>query len=109
VKPNINSVEVHPHLSNSIHPVDGVMVGAGSLWPKKPANPIPINELHVTAVFFLMGDEFSQISKFKEKIARFLKQDPADSQNTKGFLKAFLLSYLVYSQIWLNLLFVDER
>jgi hypothetical protein len=33
VKPNINSVEVHPHLSNNSHPVDGVMVGAGSLWP----------------------------------------------------------------------------
>jgi hypothetical protein len=59
--------------------------------------------------FFLLGDEFSQISKFKEKFARFLKQDLADSQNIKGFLKAFLLSYLVYSQIWLNLLFVDER
>jgi hypothetical protein len=31
VKPNINSVEVHPQLSNSKHPVDGV--GAGSLQP----------------------------------------------------------------------------
>jgi len=33
VKPNINSVEVHPQLSNKGHPVDGVLVGAGSLWP----------------------------------------------------------------------------
>jgi hypothetical protein len=34
VKPNINSVEVHPQLSkNRMHPVDGAMVGAGSLWP----------------------------------------------------------------------------
>jgi hypothetical protein len=33
VKPNINSVEVHPQLSNSKHPVDGVLVGAGSLQP----------------------------------------------------------------------------
>jgi hypothetical protein len=32
VKPNINSVEVHPQLSNNRHPVDGVLVGAGSLW-----------------------------------------------------------------------------
>jgi hypothetical protein len=32
VKPNINSVEVHPQLSNKGHPVDGVLVGAGSLW-----------------------------------------------------------------------------
>jgi hypothetical protein len=32
VKPNSNSVEVHPQLSNNRHPVDGVLVGAGSLW-----------------------------------------------------------------------------
>jgi hypothetical protein len=31
VKPNINSVEVHPQLSSNGHPVDGVLVGAGSL------------------------------------------------------------------------------
>jgi hypothetical protein len=33
-KPKINSVEVHSQLSNNRHPVDGVLVGAGSLWPK---------------------------------------------------------------------------
>jgi len=33
MKLNINSVEVHPQLSNNGHPVDGVLVGAGSLWP----------------------------------------------------------------------------
>jgi len=37
VKPNINSVEVHPQLSNNGHPVDGALVGAGSLWPGEPA------------------------------------------------------------------------
>jgi hypothetical protein len=31
VKPNINSVELHPQLSNMGHPVDGALVG--SLWP----------------------------------------------------------------------------
>jgi hypothetical protein len=32
VKPNINSVEVHPQVSNNRHPVDGALVvGAGSL------------------------------------------------------------------------------
>jgi hypothetical protein len=31
-KPNINSIEVHPQLSKSRHPVDGALVGAGSLW-----------------------------------------------------------------------------
>ncbi len=32
MQPNINSVEVHPQLSNNGHPVDGVPVGASSLW-----------------------------------------------------------------------------
>jgi hypothetical protein len=30
VKPNINSVEVHPQLNNNRHPVDDVLVGASS-------------------------------------------------------------------------------
>jgi len=33
VKPNINSVEVHPELTNNGYRVDGALVGAGSLWP----------------------------------------------------------------------------
>ncbi len=32
VKPNINPDEVHPQLSNNAHPLDGVLVGAASLW-----------------------------------------------------------------------------
>ncbi len=28
-----NLVEVHPQVSNKGHPVDGKLVGAGSLWP----------------------------------------------------------------------------
>jgi hypothetical protein len=28
-----NSVEDHPQLSHNRHPVDGALVGAGSLWP----------------------------------------------------------------------------
>jgi hypothetical protein len=32
MKPNINGVEVHPQLSNNDHPVDGALVGAGSMW-----------------------------------------------------------------------------
>ncbi len=33
VKPNINSLEVHPKLNNNGHLVDGVLVGVSSLWP----------------------------------------------------------------------------
>jgi hypothetical protein len=32
MKLNINGVEVHPQLSNNDHPVDGALVGAGSMW-----------------------------------------------------------------------------
>jgi hypothetical protein len=33
MKPNSNSVEVHPQLSNKRHPVDGALVDDGLLWP----------------------------------------------------------------------------
>jgi hypothetical protein len=31
-----SSVEDHPTLSRTRHPVDGALVGAGSLWPLLP-------------------------------------------------------------------------
>jgi hypothetical protein len=34
LKPYTNSVEVHSQLSNNRHPVDGELVGAGSLRPE---------------------------------------------------------------------------
>jgi len=33
VQPYTNSVEVHPQLNNNRHPVNGVLVSDGSLWP----------------------------------------------------------------------------
>jgi hypothetical protein len=36
VKPNINSVEVHPQSSDKGHPVDSARVGAGAVWPHVP-------------------------------------------------------------------------
>jgi hypothetical protein len=33
MKPSSNSGEDHPQLSHNRHPVDGALVGAGSLWP----------------------------------------------------------------------------
>ncbi len=33
MKPDIDLVEVHAQPSNNRHPVDGALVGAGSLWP----------------------------------------------------------------------------
>jgi len=35
MKPGSNSVEDHPQLIHNRHPVDGALVGAGSLWPIK--------------------------------------------------------------------------
>jgi len=34
VKSDINSVDVHPQWSDDSHPVDGALVGAGSLGPQ---------------------------------------------------------------------------
>jgi hypothetical protein len=42
LKPNINwdeGVEVHPQLSNNGCPMDGVLVGAGSVWPVHRISP----------------------------------------------------------------------
>ncbi len=33
VKSDINSVDIHAQLSDDSYPVDGALVGAGSLWP----------------------------------------------------------------------------
>jgi hypothetical protein len=33
MNPNINLVEVHPQLNNNRHLMDGVLMGASSLWP----------------------------------------------------------------------------
>jgi hypothetical protein len=33
MKSYINLVEVHPQLNNNGHPVDGALMGVGSLWP----------------------------------------------------------------------------
>jgi hypothetical protein len=35
VKPDINSVYIHPQLSNNGYPMDGVLVGAGSPWSSR--------------------------------------------------------------------------
>jgi hypothetical protein len=45
VETNINSVKVHPQLSDNGHPVDGALVGVGSHWrlgqAKVPVHPGP--------------------------------------------------------------------
>jgi hypothetical protein len=33
MKTNINSLEVHPQISNIGHPMDGALVGVGLVWP----------------------------------------------------------------------------
>jgi len=35
VKPNKNLIEVHPQLNNNMHPMNGALVGVGSLWPPR--------------------------------------------------------------------------
>jgi hypothetical protein len=55
VKSDMNSVEVHPQLSDDSHPVDGALVGAGSLWPQAEPCISPSSSLAVfrrTSFFF---------------------------------------------------------
>jgi hypothetical protein len=44
MKPNINSVELHPQLNNKGHPLDGALVGAGSFWPSGWTSNIQVRE-----------------------------------------------------------------
>jgi hypothetical protein len=58
MKPGSNSVEDHPQLSHNRHPVDGALVGAGSLWPFwsrfTPKLPLIVaNEKLLTNIAFL--------------------------------------------------------
>jgi hypothetical protein len=53
VKPNTNSVEVHPQLSNNRHPVDdgALMMGGGSLWLSGEQLTEPFLLLYLQGVF----------------------------------------------------------
>jgi hypothetical protein len=63
VKPNINSVEVHPQLSNNGHPVDGAMVGAGSVWSPVQTSILTIIESVDRLARYLRGEEWLRLLK----------------------------------------------
>jgi hypothetical protein len=48
MKPGSNSVEGHPQLSHNGHPMDGALVGAGSLWPRRGALDPLVSILSIT-------------------------------------------------------------
>jgi hypothetical protein len=50
-KPKINSVEVHSQLTSNGHPVDGALVGAGSLWPKTAGSLILIHSFIYLSIY----------------------------------------------------------
>jgi len=53
MKPNINSSEVHPQLSNNGHLMHGVLVAAGSLLPSKFTSFLkPLKRLSIEAKTF---------------------------------------------------------
>jgi hypothetical protein len=72
VKPNTNSIGVHPQLSNSRHPVEdggALMMGAGSLWLVRGAP--------YTAVSFAICKAFSNKRNAHFGLAfHFLKRPP---------------------------------
>jgi hypothetical protein len=53
VKSNINLVEVHPQLSKNGHPVDGALMGAGSLWTEINMN-MNFSAMKFQPTFFLI-------------------------------------------------------
>jgi hypothetical protein len=61
MKPGSNSVEDHPQLSHNRHPVDGALVGAGSLWPclypvfGPPFTPYPLFQWYPQSKDILMN------------------------------------------------------
>ncbi len=61
MKPNINSVEVHPQVSNDGHPVDGALVGAGSLGP-----PLHLGESILKSMLLLPRSAVSAFTLFIE-------------------------------------------
>jgi hypothetical protein len=103
MKPNINSVEVHPHLSNSGHPVDGALVGAGFTVALKEIRVFSCGKF--SPLFDLkMCFDFELCPRFSMKkmtqicpdlgnegttkqIARFLQQVLADSRIMEGCKK----------------------
>jgi hypothetical protein len=85
VKPDINRVEVHPQLSHNRHPVDGALVGAGSLWP-------------IFCVLPLVA-KFQKKKKEKLNITRFYTKFQIDSQKYRRMHKLFKTFDFCYSQI----------
>jgi hypothetical protein len=74
MKPNINSVELHPQLSNNGHAVDGALVGAGSLWP--PSNVYSQTDLTSVKKFIFPAKKILKYSeadcfKFQHQLMSF--------------------------------------
>ncbi len=40
----MNSVEVHPKVSNNGHPMDGALVDDGLVWPKNLSKTLKLNK-----------------------------------------------------------------
>jgi len=70
-----NSVEDHPQLSHNRHPMDGALVGAGSLWSLFcrlffESHPVYDQTQGSSAVFFLLYMENSISFGFSKKASK---------------------------------------
>jgi hypothetical protein len=59
VRPDINSVEVHPKLSNNGYQLDGVLVGASLLWPVSFGLHLHLNQPFCFGPVFFTGEFLS--------------------------------------------------
>jgi hypothetical protein len=66
MKADINLVEVHPQLSYNIHSVDGVLVGASSLWAPGRLGTMYLKKklvqikIPLDSSFFALGPHFNK-------------------------------------------------
>jgi hypothetical protein len=67
MRPGSNSVEIHPQLTHKGHPVDGALVGSGSLWPPKCPGTSPETESARRWSFIGVISPKREIKIFKNK------------------------------------------
>jgi hypothetical protein len=82
MKPDINSVELHPQLSINGHPVDGALVGAGSLWA--PSNVHSQTVLTSVKKIFLLPKRSSNIQRQTVQVSTSASQCHLDAALENG-------------------------
>jgi hypothetical protein len=118
VKPNINSVEVHPQLSDNGHPVDDVLVGAGSQGPTGciltiadclDLFPFKISLLNITLfvnVLVFLQNEHCVAMHIDQCLGQAITYIPGIVSFLENFLPAWYLYWSFFSNFSTSLVMV---